>query len=167
MELKPLTLKHRKFVEALLVNDRNVAKAAQVAGFKAPTGYFLMRQDHIKAEINRRERDLGRKFHIDADELMSQLAKKILANEKLSKFKKINPEDGSLYWDWTGATEEELSFVNGLGTEIDNIRAIEAAAKLLGLMVDKKEISGPKGGPIEISDQELARRIAFTLAKVE
>lgn len=48
------------------------------------------------------------------------------------------------------------------------VSAVMGKAKLYGLLVDKSELSGPNGSPVEVkqlSDLDLARRVAFALSK--
>ena len=50
----------------------------------------------------------------------------------------------------------------------DKKGALDSIAKMMGYMVDKHEVTGKDGGPIEtneLSDTEAARRLAFILAR--
>lgn len=142
------------------------------------------KQPAVVKEIKRRMDKLGKKHDLTVDWLVDRLVKRITANEKLAKFVKVT-EDGKLDYDFTGATEEEIAliagftsdvYIDGRGPDGKKVRkfkleaiSVDAAedklAKLLGWYIDKKEISGPNGGPIEIVDpKEIARKLAFMLA---
>src|SRR3546814_14755971 len=86
-----------------------------------------------------------------------------LADSKitLAKFKK-GAEDGSLYWDFTGATEEELKVIQGIATEtykdgrskdarmvkkfkpvlVDPKSTLDSLARIQGLFNDKVTVEG-------------------------
>jgi hypothetical protein len=60
--------------------------------------------------------------------------------------------------------DEDRQFARELEAPAAAITATMGKAKVLGLLTDKHEHTGKDGGPIEVSDTEAARRIAFVLA---
>lgn len=60
---------------------------------------------------------------------------------------------------------EDRDFARQLEAPAAAISATMGQAKVLGLLNERVEHSGPDGGPIEIADADLARLIAFTLTK--
>lgn len=61
--------------------------------------------------------------------------------------------------------DEDRDFARQLEAPGPAITATMGKAKVLGLLVEKTEHSGPNGGPIEIDDATLGRLIAFQLTK--
>ena len=179
-----LSLREMKVIDEYFRNNGNKTDALRKLNYSDPEDYstvFFTRPTVI-AEVERRRKQIETKFAVDRDWIVSQYVKIIMANEKKSKYVKIN-DDGSISYDFTKAPPEDLAILNDtveisaegdkrsrrhkvVSTDVKG--ALDSLAKILGLFVDKKEISGPDGGPVEIlSDKELARRLAFILAKGE
>jgi phage terminase small subunit len=68
------------------------------------------------AEIERRMAKRAKKHDLSVDWLIKQFMKRALSGEVFAKFRKV-AGDGSLYYDFRGATEEELALVQELQVE--------------------------------------------------
>lgn len=122
----------------------------------------------VKAEIARRMKKMEKKTELSANLLIDRLVSIVESYFALSKYKKVD-EAGKLYWDFTGATEEELVAVNDLDKvgALDPNTAIDKLVRILGMYKDKLEHTGKDGEPIAISlsNEELARKLAFLLTQ--
>ena len=67
----------------------------------------------VQAEIAKKREKIEQKHELSRDWLIERHMKAAMAQERLGKFKKVQ-KDGSLAWDFTGATEEELALVADL-----------------------------------------------------
>lgn len=61
--------------------------------------------------------------------------------------------------------DEDRQFARAEKAPAAAISATMGQAKVSGLLKDQVEHSGPDGGPIELSDADLARHVAFLLTK--
>ena len=71
-------------------------------------------------------------------------------------------------YDIADQLDEDRKFARELEKPSAAVSATMGKARVLGLLVDKHEHTGKDGGPIEISEiseEEAARRIAFTLLR--
>jgi hypothetical protein len=128
--------KHERFAQEL-AKGKTADEAYELAGFKANRG----NASTLKAKQNISDR---------VEELLAR---------------------GAARAEMTVATIlDELEEARGLAREIQQPAPMVAAsmgkAKVAGLLVEKAQVSGPNGGPIQTEDiafTELARRIAFAL----
>ena len=58
----------------------------------------------------------NKKHEINMDWVLKRLQTRAMAGEILAKFKKVEP-DGSLTWDFTGATQADLALISDLGMD--------------------------------------------------
>jgi phage terminase small subunit len=157
--------KYMKVLDAYFSNDFNKEAALLAAGYSATTAAskteLVFGRDDVQKEISRRQRVLAKRHNLNQDWVISRLMKGAMADEILAKFKKVQP-DGTLDWDFTGATEEDLSLVTELGVDAyvegrgkntrqvkkfkakhaDSHAALMALARHLGLFNDSLEIGG-------------------------
>ena len=167
---KPLTEIQKAFLEAWVRSESPTVKdIAKETGISYDYAKQLVKMPHIKQAISERRAELWKKYEIETEEFILRLCRMAQAPDILAKFKKVDPHNGRIYWDYRGATKEELALATVNGPEKDAMAAMTLLAKILGLGAEKKEITGPNGGPIEINvdNEELARRIAFVLADQE
>ena len=191
MVLKPrkLTAKQQRFVDEYLV-DLNASAAAKRAGYSPKTadqlGYQLLQIPLVAAAISAGRQIQTTRAQIDAQWLMDRLATEVDAD-----IADILNDDGSLkpVKEWPkvwrqglvsgveieqlfeGRGEERVHVGNLAKVKLsERIRRLELIGrhKAVGAFVEKHEHSGPDGKPIEVTDvteTELARRIAFALAQ--
>lgn len=151
-------------------------------------GYRLFNTNGVKKLIADRKKALREKFEASFENIVAELGELVQGYKKLAKYKKVD-DKGLPYWDFTGATEEDLAFITSMDVEVsfdesdedapvqvrkvkisgadlkDAKAALDALSKIIGLDKNRVEISGPDGKPIEIDDKELARKLAFILTK--
>jgi phage terminase small subunit len=160
-----LTDKRRKAIDVYFENGFMKGEALIAAGYskktaKANPQSFFNRED-VKVEIARRKVKLAEKHEVTQEFIIGELMKRALSGATLARFKKVQA-DGSLMWDFSGATEEELALVSDLGVDfikagrgkksIDVTRfrikepdahaALMALARHLGLFNDSLEVTG-------------------------
>lgn len=133
-----LTMKQRLFVEAYFANNYNATEAAREAGYNGPN-------------LNRIGHELLQKPHVKAavEELAQKRIKEISLTEEYVIRKLVR-------------TIEKAEQDNNLGAVL---RGIELAAKNLGMLRERTEISGPDGDAIRMENVEneakdFARKIA-------
>jgi len=162
---KKLKDNHLVAAQAYLTNGFVKSEAMRTAGFseqtcKSRVGLVFDRED-VKAYIAEAQAEAAKKFELDQDWIVRRLMSLAMAGETLAKFKVVQA-DGSLMWDFSGATEEELSVVTELGVEFytegrgeDSVEvkkfrvkhpdvhaALVSLGKHLGIFTDKVEIAG-------------------------
>ena len=154
-----------RIVDAYMSNGGNKQKALLSAGYTPSTARWNMtkvfRRPDVVKELAKRRKEVSRKFGIDQEYIIGKFMDIIESGEVLAKFKKIMP-DGSLTWDFTGATLEELAHVRELGVEFtksgrgdkaidvtkfkikepDVHAALMAVSRHLGLFNDSIEVKG-------------------------
>jgi phage terminase small subunit len=184
-----LTPKQQRFVEEYLV-DLNATQAAVRAGYSEKTanqqGSRLLANVGVAQAIQSKQAKRLERAGIDAEWVLQRLA--LEADADLAD---LYEENGALkpVKEWPLVWRKGL--VAGIETQqefeqteegkrpagvihkvklSDRIKRLELIGKhvTVGAFSDRHEHSGPNGGPIEtkdVSDNEAARRIAFTLAK--
>lgn len=138
-----LKVKQARFCQEYLV-DNNATKAAIRAGYSEKTAYSIgsenLNKPEIRGQINKLLIQQAKRLDITADKVLVELA------------------------------EIGFSDIGGDIKASDKTRAMELLGKNLRLFSDKIEFTGKDGGPIETKDlspNDLARRIAATLTKVD
>lgn len=184
------SLQREKLVDEYFLNGGNKKAAMKAAGYKVAYdqyGYKLFTTPGVKKLIEDRKKRLRQKFEVSFETILERLAELADGYKRVAKYKKVDSK-GQLYWDFTGATEEDLALITTIDTEIkfdgdednpvtvhkmkigtadlkDAHAALGSLAKLIGIDKAKVEISGPNGQPIEIDNKELGRKLAFLLTK--
>lgn len=143
-----------------------VKKAAMLAaGYAESTATVrsgvVFDHPNVVKEIERRRAKMIKKHELSQDWIIERFMRLANAGETLAKFKVVQ-EDGSLMWDFDGATEDELALVQELGVDYytegrgkaavsvkkfkvkspDVQAALIALARHLGLFNDKIELTG-------------------------
>lgn len=72
----------------------------------------------VREEIERQQKALRKKYELDEDWVIQRLMRVADGGRILSKFKVVK-KDGTLDWDFTGATSEELEVINELTVSYD------------------------------------------------
>ncbi|MCM2441182.1 terminase small subunit [Agrobacterium vitis] len=188
--MSQLTEKKRRFVEAYVLDLRsNATRAAITAGYSAKTagqtGYELLKKPEIQAAIAKERAKMAARYDVSKDRIVSELAK--IAYGNLSDFMKVT-SDGTAYIDLSEVDRDQMAALTGIEVEeyaegrgedkrdiiktkikmADKRAALMDLAKLCGHIVEKVEHTGANGGAIEtkdVSENEMARRVAFMLAK--
>jgi len=163
-ERRPLTLKQQAFVDEFLV-DRNATQAAIRAGYSPRTaeqlGYQLLHHPSVRARIDAAIAEQSRRLGINADRVLLELAKLALANP----LDVIEALDATIK---DGATREDTAAIQSIKVKTipqkddepiierevrmyDKNKSLELLGKFLGMVVDKREITGKDGGPIQVA----------------
>lgn len=153
-------------INAYMTNGNVKTQAMLTAGFSPNTSYAqVFNKPLVKLEIQRRQdeiaRNLQEKYNIDRDWIENQYARMVMAGRVLAKYKKVS-EDGAPYWDFTEASEEELSLFDSMTVETykegrgegarevkkvkidlpDRKGALDSLARVHGLFQDRVEVTG-------------------------
>lgn len=165
MANRPLTPKQAAFVQEYLV-DLNGAAAARRAGYKAKNadqlGTQLLGKTSVTSAIQAAIADRAARTAVTQDRVVLELARVAFADmSRLVKFENGQmtiTETGQLSEDDRRALSELSESVteNGRTRKLkvhDKLKALELLGKHLGMFVDKQEISGPNGGPLEINSK--------------
>jgi hypothetical protein len=181
-----------KLVDNYFLNGGNKKEAFYAAGYGDydTYGYKVFKTPGVTKLIADRKNRLRKRFEVKFETIIDELAEIVQGYKRLAKYKKVD-DKGLPYWDFTGATEEDLAFITTMDTEVsfeendkegespiqvrkvkistadikDAKNALDSLAKLIGVDKQRVEISGPDGKPIEIDNKELARKLAFILTK--
>jgi len=116
---KPLNERQRAALDEYFNNNFNKTKALEAAGYRHAGVYCVnfFANPHVEAEVNRRMALREKKQELSKDWIVQRLMRIATTHEVLAKFKKVQ-DDGSLAWDFSDATQEELQLVGNLSTEI-------------------------------------------------
>jgi len=160
-----LSDRHLRVIDAYFENGFNKGKALKTVGYTQRTSrsnpQSVFSREDVKAEIARRKERLAEKHEVTQELIIGELLKRALSGATLAKFKKIQ-DNGTLMWDFTGATDEELALVSDLGVDFMKIgrgkgavdvtkfrikepdvqAALMALARDLGLFNDSLEVTG-------------------------
>lgn len=138
----------------------NKREACRRAGFEPSYANQVFRKPQVIHEMERLKKKMDAKFELNAEWITQRLMRMAEAGLTLAKFKKVDT-DGQLYWDFTGATPEELSVITSLTTDTyvegrgkngqvvkkfkigitDPKMALDSLARIQGLFKDKTEIT--------------------------
>ena len=164
------------------MKDRNATRAAQRAGYKGDantlgvTGYELLRNPKVDEVIKQRFAESG----MSAAEVASLLAEQ--ARGSMDDFVTFYPGGKLPILDLEKASRngkmrlvKKLKFLpdGGVEFELHDAQAAQVhVGKIHGLFVDRKEVTGKDGGPIEIAqipkltDEELERIAASSSDRI-
>ena len=172
MKVGRLTNRRRVFIEEYLECGFNATEAARRAGYKHPNvkGSQLVKVSAIAEKIAQRIKEKS----MTADEVLLRLAEQ--ARGDISKFL---TSTGAIDWDAVrakGHLVKSITHTKGNRSRID-IHDAQSALALLGkhlrLFIERRELSGAEGGPIEhkdvteLTDEERTRRILALLGASE
>ncbi len=152
-------------INAYFENGFNKEAAMRTAGYSLSTARkrpdIVFGRADVQGEISRRKKAMAKKHDLTQDWVIGRLMRNAMAGEILARFKVVQP-DGSLMWDFTGATQEDLALVRNLGVEFvkagrgensvdvtkfkiqepDEHAALMALSRHLGLFNDSLEVKG-------------------------
>ncbi len=168
-----------RFVQEYLV-DCNGQQAAIRAGYSKKTAGAqasnLLKNPKVKAALGAAQKELSERVQIKQDRVLLELAR--LGFSNISDYLAWGPDgvtmvaSASLTKAQTACIAEITETVNQNGRQLrfrlhNKNAALETIAKHLGMLVERREISGPGGGPVEmkrsvedLSDEELMEIIA-------
>lgn len=165
MAKSKLTPMQRKAIDAYFRNGFVKSDACRQAGYSDSTANgnpaAVFKHPAVVAEVERRLEKQKRKYNVDEDFVIQRLARIANAGEVLATYKKVN-EDGSLSWDFTDATPDDLAVITELTTDTyqdgrgegartvkkfkvavsDPKSALDSLARIQGLFNDKVTVEG-------------------------
>jgi len=148
---------HRVLVEEYLV-DLNVAKAAERAGYTREAAYRALRRADVAHAI---DLALAERPGITRARIIEELARIAFAN--MGDYVEVSGGH-VVVADHKELTAEQLSVISEIGETVtehggsirvklhDKLGALEKLGKVLRMFVERQEISGPDGKPIEVED---------------
>jgi phage terminase small subunit len=167
--MRQLTHKQKTFVDEYLV-DLNATQAAIRAGYKENRAYAMGHENLKKPEIAEAIQEAmsarSERTEITSDLVLKELAKIGFAN--MADYMKCTT-DGDPYLDFSKLTRDQAAalvevtvedFVDGRGEDARSIRrvkfkladkraALVDIGKHLNMFIERKEITGKDGGPIQ------------------
>lgn len=179
-----LTTKQQRFVEEYMI-DACATRAAVRAGYSKKTARVIgaenLQKPAIAAAISEAQSLLSERCNITAEHIIGELAN--IAFSNVLDYISIDDE-GLPHVNLSGLTREQAAAIRNVTTEIhaggqskrvkinlhNKISALIALGRHLGMFSKKREIVGPNSGSEaapEVNDLDLARRIAFVLAKAQ
>jgi len=191
-----LTNQRKMFIKEYLV-DLNATKAAIRAGYSAKTaneiGPNMLTIPEVKEAIQKEMKKREHRTEITADKVLAEYAKvgmsdvtdyltveteRVLVDytaegEPISEVKQfvLLKDTDSIPKDKLAAISEIKQAKDGsISFKLhDKVRALDSIGKHLGMFIDKHEITGAGGGPIEtikaLTDEELDAKIKALLTK--
>lgn len=184
--MSKLTEKQKTFVNEYLV-DLNATQAAIRAGYSektaAATGYENLRKPQIAAEIAKAQQKRAERTKITADRVLEELGKIGFAN--MQDFIRTT-DQGDAFVDLSQLTREQAAAINevtvedfkdGRGEDARDVRrvkfklsdkraALVDIGKHLGMFIERKELTGKDGGPIEVAETPPSERLNALLERI-
>lgn len=129
---------------------RALIEAGDYSEAYANNAHEWFKKPEVAAVLAERRQDIASRNGVNIDDLVARL--KFIAFGDFSKFIHVMP-DGTLDYNFTDATPEELSLINELTVEttrygkrfrfgkVDPLKAIELLGRILGAFKDKTEHS--------------------------
>lgn len=160
-----LNPKQLKAIDIYMSNGFKKRPALIAAGYAKTTAnsnsQSVFSNPLVKEEIERRFEKDRRKYNVDRDWVIQRLARIANGGEVLARYRKVNP-DGTLYYDFEGATPDELAVISELTTDeysegrgedavsikkmkiamADPKGALDSLARTLGLFQDNVKVEG-------------------------
>lgn len=179
---KPAADRERRFVDEYLV-DFDAARSAVAAGYSErrakQAGHELLKRERVQELLRVRRADLQRRTEVTQERVIEELRRIAFADIR-DLF--VWSEERAAYIPSTNLTEEQAAAIQAVeaettyftredGTEEKRVRlklrtwskpdALEKIMRHLGMYVERHEVSGPGGAPIEfrdMTDAELVER---------
>lgn len=151
-----LTNQQQRFVEEYLI-DLNASDAAIRAGYKhRQCGRRLMTVEKVVAAIQEAKAERSQRTRVNADYVVNTILETI---ERCRQAEPVLDRNGEQVIVSTPTGELAPAFVFDAKSVL---KGCELLGKHLGMFVEKKEISGPNGGPIQqqnVTPEELAEAV--------
>lgn len=132
-------------VDAYLNNGFNKKEALIAAGYSKASAqahvHNVFSNHAVEAEILRRQSKARAKYELTEEWVIQRLMRIANAPEILAKFKVVG-EDGQLTWDFTGATEEELSTIEGFSSDHYTEGRGKDSRLVKKFKIDKSDVKG-------------------------
>jgi phage terminase small subunit len=165
----------QRFVEEYLI-DLNATQAAIRAGYSernsGKIGPELLGKTSVIDALREARTKQSKRTQITSDRVLLELAKIGFAN--MADYMRVG-EHGDPVLDFSNLTRDQAAalievtvedFLDGRGEDAREVRrvkfkladkkgALVDIGKHLGMFVDRKEISGPEGGPVELKTQSI------------
>jgi phage terminase small subunit len=160
-----LSARHHRVIDEYFVNGRNQTQAMISQGYKESSArlnaHQFFRNKAIQTEIQKREREMQERYEISREWIIERLARIADSGKILSRFRKIS-KDGQIYWDFRGATREDLEVIADLQVEEyqegrgpgaadvkktkisvnSPLQALEGLSRIMGFNQDKLKVEG-------------------------
>lgn len=178
--------KQRRFVAEYL-KDQNATQAAIRAGYSKKTagsqGHDLLKKPEIRLMLSKKLDAIEARAEFSAEQAIRQLERMVMFDVRRLFHPNGQPKEITELDDDTATVVAGLDVIEqyeGTGKErqftgylkkyklADRLGAVNTALKMFGKLSERVEHTGKDGGPIETVDltpNELARRVAFTLSK--
>ena len=181
-----LRAKQQRFVEEYLI-DLNATQAAIRAGYSQKTayqlGYQLLQKTSVQNAISMAQKTRSNKTNINQNRVLNELAK--LGFSNMLDYMTIT-EKGDLIADFSKLTRDQAAAINevtietyteGRGEEAEEVKrvrfkladkraALVDIGRHLGMFIERKEITGKDGGPIQQEIKEIPKYTPEELAKL-
>lgn len=158
-----------RFIKEYLL-DRNATRAAIAAGYSekgaSVAGYTLLRNPKIREEINKKDEELNKKYDLSAERIKEEIARlcyydpaaffnpdgtpKAINDLDEDSRRAISGFDVAELFSGSGEDRSAVGYIKKVKL-IDKAKALELAAKIQRLLVDRQEVTGPDGGPVAMS----------------
>lgn len=160
-----LSARHHRVLDEWFINGRNQTQALISQGYQEKSArrnaHMFFKNRAVQTEIQKREREMQERYEISKEWIVERLARIADSGKILSRFRKVD-RNGHLYWDFRGATREDLEIIQDLTVEeykdgrgpgsadvkktrisvASPLQALEGLARILGLNQDKLKIEG-------------------------
>ncbi|WP_019646187.1 terminase small subunit [Novispirillum itersonii] len=181
MAPRAMSAKARRFVDEYMI-DLNATQAAIRAGYSARSaktqGSHLMTRPEVQAAVAAAQAGRSRRTEITADRVVEELARVAFFD-----LRRVFRPDGALIpvadlpedvaaalaavdLATVGKGEGAVEHIAKIKTA-DKLRALENLARHLGMFRERVEVSGPGGGPVEVSALTPAERAARVQALID
>lgn len=147
MKKSGITAKQLRFAQEYVV-DRNITQAAIRAGYTKrsaySTGHELLQKPEVQAEVERLTAEIAEKAKIKAEDIVRDLIEvkdRCMQKAPVMTFTAAGPmqlidEEGRNVWKFDA---------NGAN------KSLELLGKHIGMFVDRKELTGRGGGPLQVN----------------
>ena len=163
-----LTDKMYRVVVEYFDNGFSKTKALLAAGYSKNTAehaaFTVFDHPAVVAEIKRRHAQLDSTSQLNKEWIVRRLMDLAESHAVINQFMKVS-DDGSLFWDFTGATEKELKYIRGLALDFytdgkgdfarevkkfkidtaDPLSVLQTLARIEGLFADRLKLEGDDG----------------------
>jgi len=167
--------------------DMNATQAAIRAGYSEKTAYSqgqrLLKNVEMQKAIQEDIAKRSERTEITADKVLTELAKIGFAN--MDDYVRTT-DDGDAYVDLSDLTRDQAAAISEITVEdykdgrgegsrdirkvkfrlSDKRAALVDIGKHLNMFVDRKELSGPNGGPLEIAETPASQRLSAFLERL-
>lgn len=116
-----LNPRHARVIDEYLVNGMNKNDAMRSQGYeiKKESGkmHCVFHRPDVTEEIDRRLKAMADKVDVSVGWVLERLKRQATAGERLARYRQVG-DDGVLYWDFTGAPDEDLALIQDMATDI-------------------------------------------------